>query len=84
VRGASEILGLDPLYIANEGTVVMAVDPSVCKAVLDALRPLAGCEEVARIGTAKPRGICPVTIRRLMGIELPLDEPAGAPLPRIC
>jgi hydrogenase expression/formation protein HypE len=84
VRGACEILGLDPLYIANEGTIVIAVDSATATDVVDLLRLIPGCERAAVIGKVCEAGNCPVTIRRAMGIELPLDEPSGAPLPRIC
>lgn len=84
IRGACELLGLDPLHIANEGTIVIAAAPESSEAIVHGLRDLPGCESAAIIGRTAARGICPVTIRRIMGIEQPFDEPSGAPLPRIC
>lgn len=84
VRGASELLGLDPLYIANEGTMVIAVDPAAADAALAALHSLPETRHAAVIGTVKERRISPVTIQRMLGREQPIDEPTGALLPRIC
>lgn len=88
VRGACEILGLDPLYIANEGTVVMVVGAEAADSVVSELKSIPGCEMAAVIGQAKAKTqtqpSTPVSIRRLFGTELPLDEPSGALLPRIC
>ena len=84
VRGACELLGLDPLYVANEGTIVIAIDPDYAELAVTALRKVARCEQAAIIGEVQPRSICPVTIRRTFGTHQPLDEPSGAPLPRIC
>jgi hydrogenase expression/formation protein HypE len=84
VRGACELLGLDPLYVANEGTIVAAIDSQYAEQALTALRQVPGCELAAIIGEVQPRDICPVTISRVLGVPQPLDEPSGAPLPRIC
>jgi len=84
VRGACELLGLDPLYVANEGTIVVAIDPCHADLAITALRQVPGCELAAIIGEVQAGGICPVTIRRTFGTHQPLDEPSGAPLPRIC
>ncbi len=84
VRGACELLGLDPLYIANEGTFVSVIASDHADAALVALRKISGCESVAIIGEVQPSGICPVTIQRTFASPRPLDEPSGAPLPRIC
>jgi hydrogenase expression/formation protein HypE len=84
VHGACELLGLDPLYVANEGTIVVAIDAEHAQSAISAMRSVAGCEQTAIIGEVQPAGISPVTIRRGVGPPRPLDEPAGAPLPRIC
>jgi hydrogenase expression/formation protein HypE len=84
VRGACEILGLDPLQVACEGTLVAAVAPDVAEPILQALRRLTCSAHAAAIGAVTRRRISPVTIQRTLGNEQPLDEPSGAPLPRIC
>ncbi|RMF36807.1 MAG: hydrogenase expression/formation protein HypE [Planctomycetota bacterium] len=84
VRGACELLGLDPLHVANEGTMVIAVAPQAVEEALETLQSFAQTAEAARIGEVQPNGLAPVTIRRLLGGERPLDEPLGAALPRIC
>jgi hydrogenase expression/formation protein HypE len=84
VRGACELLGLDPLYVANEGTIVVAVDPRFAEIAVTALHQIPGSGQAAVIGEVQPKGISPVTIRRTFGSPQPLDEPSGAPLPRIC
>lgn len=84
VRGACELLGLDPLYVANEGTFVVTVAPDAAAGALAALRGVSQSHEAAIIGTVCVRGICPVTSIRALGTAQPVDEPSGAPLPRIC
>jgi hydrogenase expression/formation protein HypE len=84
VRGACELLGLDPLYVANEGTIVVAIDADYAQSAIEAMRRVAGCQQAAIIGEVQPAGISPITIHRSFGPPRPLDEPTGAPLPRIC
>lgn len=84
VRGVCELLGLDPLHIACEGTMVVATPAGFSENALALLRRVPGMQSAARIGEVGPRGIAPVTIRRTLGAEQPLDDPVGAPLPRIC
>jgi len=84
VRGACEILGLDPLYLANEGKLVAIVPRSSAEAVLDAMRAHpAGCA-AAIVGevTAAPRGR--VVLATAFGGHRVLDTLAGEQLPRIC
>ena len=83
-RGVCELLGLDPLHVANEGTMVVAVEPAATDDALAALRSLPETASAAHIGTVDMRGLAPVTIRRSLGSDQPLDDPSGAPLPRIC
>lgn len=84
VRGACEILGLDPLTIANEGKLLAVVAPEKAEAALAAMRshPL-GCE-AALIGEiqADPAGM--VFLRTDIGGMRVLDMLVGDPLPRIC
>jgi len=84
VRGACELLGLDPLHVANEGTMVVAVEPGAGDAAVAALQGIPESCGSARIGRVTRRGLAPVTVERMLGPEQILDDPAGAPLPRIC
>ena len=84
VRGACELLGLDPLYVANEGKLVAVVAAADAARALDCLRahPLGRrAAIIGRIGAASDHG---VLVRGLLGALRVLDEPTGAPLPRIC
>lgn len=84
VRGVCELLGLDPLHIANEGTMLIAVPPADADEALATIRTLPGFDRAARIGEVRPRTIAPVVIRRANQREQPLIEPSGTPMPRIC
>ncbi|WP_219415778.1 hydrogenase expression/formation protein HypE [Pseudonocardia nigra] len=84
VHGACELLGLDPLYVANEGVLVAVVAPEVADAALAALGDLPGGEHAAVIGevAAEPPGM--VLVRTGIGGHRILDLLIGDPLPRIC
>ncbi|MBI4493910.1 MAG: hydrogenase expression/formation protein HypE [Chloroflexi bacterium] len=84
VRGACEILGIDPLYVANEGKLLALVAPEAAPAVLAAMRAHPDGQEAALIGvvTDKPRGR--VLLRTPWGGLRVLDMLVGDPLPRIC
>ncbi|MGN6543856.1 MAG: hydrogenase expression/formation protein HypE [Aureliella sp.] len=84
VRGYSELLGLDPVFVANEGTMLIAVPASQAERALDALRRTEVAAHARLIGHVAERGFSPVTVRRALGRDMPLDEPSGAFLPRIC
>lgn len=84
VRGVCEVLGLDPLFVACEGTMVIAVEPGFSEPALTALRKTPESANAAIIGRVFPATAAPVVVRRTLGRLQPLDEPAGAPLPRIC
>jgi hydrogenase expression/formation protein HypE len=84
VKGACEILGLDPLYVANEGKLVAVVAPEAADSVLDAIRnhPLgrdACC--IGEVVAAHPRR---VLLKTEIGGSRVLDVMLGEPLPRIC
>ena len=84
VRGACEILGLDPLTIANEGKLLAIVAPDKADAALVALRSHPLGRDAAIVGTvqAEPPGM--VFLRTDIGGLRVLDMLVGDPLPRIC
>lgn len=84
VRGLSELLGIDPLHVANEGTLVAAVPAASIEATLAVLRAVPITASAVVVGRVESRGFSPVTVRGALGRARPLDEPLGAPLPRIC
>lgn len=84
VRGFCEILGLDPLYLANEGKIVVAVPPDEVDAALAAMRahPLgAGAAAIGRAGPGEPGR---VTMQTIFGGRRIVDMLVGDQLPRIC
>jgi hydrogenase expression/formation protein HypE len=84
VRGACEMLGLDPLYVANEGKLIAIVEPAAAEGILEAMRhhPLGGAARI--IGTVTERQSVPVTMRTTFGTSRIVDMLAGDQLPRIC
>ncbi|MGH9406958.1 MAG: hydrogenase expression/formation protein HypE [Terriglobia bacterium] len=84
VRGACELLGLDPLHIANEGQFLAVVAPHCAEAALDALRRSPGGDAARIIGEiqAEPAGTVLVTTG--YGGSRVIDMLVGDPLPRIC
>ena len=85
VAAAAELLGIDPMYVANEGRLVAFVAPGAgaerrsprCEAV-------PGCEQAAEIGEvrAEPPGM--VMVETAFGGRRVMDQLVGDPLPRIC
>ena len=84
VRGVAEILGIEPLYIANEGVLVAIVAAEDADRALELMRSLPEGGEGARIGEvrAEPEGM--VFIRTGFGGTRVVDMLIGDPLPRIC
>jgi hydrogenase expression/formation protein HypE len=84
VRGASELLGIDPMYVACEGRLVAVVDGASASAALAALRahPLGADAAVIGAVTEQPPGI--VQLRTSFGGTRIVDLLVGDPLPRIC
>ena len=84
VRGACEMLGLDPLYVANEGKLVAIVAPEAADAVLAAMQshPLGSRARVIGSVSEKHPGL--VTARTVFGTTRIVDMLAGDQLPRIC
>jgi hydrogenase expression/formation protein HypE len=84
VRGACELLGLDPLYVANEGRFVAMVPESQAEAALAVMRRHAVSGKAARIGIVTHRPSPPVVLRTVVGTNRILDLLSGEQLPRIC
>ncbi len=84
VRGICEILGLDPLYLANEGKLVVVVGRSNADAVLAAMRSHSAGINACAIGEVidAPAGV--VLMRTCFGSEIIVDMLVGEQLPRIC
>lgn len=84
VRGACEILGLDPLFVANEGKMLFIVAAEDEARTLDALRKHPLGRDAVAIGRALPEYPGTVLVRTPLGSVFVLDIPAGEELPRIC
>lgn len=84
VKGVCEILGLDPLYLANEGTLVLFVPPDQVDAALAAMRATSAGKGAAVIGKASKDHPGRVTMRTLFGGQRLVDMLVGEQLPRIC
>ena len=84
VVGACEMLGLDPLYLANEGKVIAVVAPDAAASVLEAMRSLPEGEGSVVIGQviAEEEGL--VLLETELGATRVLGMLEGEPLPRIC
>src|SRR4051794_622347 len=87
VVGAAEILGIDPMHVANEGVLVAVVDPAHADAALAALRAV-GDEgtfgQAAEIGEVKTEPPGMVLVETAFGGKRVMDQLVGDPLPRIC
>ncbi len=83
VGAAADLLGIDPLHIANEGKAVLGVRPEVAERVLAALRAHPLGEHAAVVGTCIAEHAGAVILDTGFGRRL-LSEPEGEPLPRIC
>ncbi|NEE00644.1 hydrogenase expression/formation protein HypE [Phytoactinopolyspora halotolerans] len=84
VAAACEMLGLDPLHVANEGCLVAFVDPGDADAVLAAMRSDPAGRQAVRIGEVVADHPGRVTARTLIGAERIVDMLIGEQLPRIC
>ncbi len=84
VAGAAELLGIDPMYVANEGKLLAFVAPERGEAALAALRAVPGCEQAADIGEVTPEPPGMVLVDTAFGGRRVLDLLSGDPLPRIC
>jgi hydrogenase expression/formation protein HypE len=84
VAGAAEILGIDPMYVANEGKLVAFVAPEAADRALEALRAVDGCEAAAEIGEVRTEPPGMVLVQTSFGGRRVMDQLVGDPLPRIC
>ncbi|WP_141208847.1 hydrogenase expression/formation protein HypE [Streptomyces griseorubiginosus] len=85
VAAACDLLGLDPLVVANEGCLVAFVEADAAQEALTALRSLPEGSGSVRIGEVLPEGPAGrVTLRTLVGARRIVDMPLGEQLPRIC
>ncbi|GAB7016790.1 hydrogenase expression/formation protein HypE [Methanogenium cariaci] len=82
VRSASELLGINPLDVANEGKVVMGVAPDDAAAILAAIRSFPQGRDAAIIGVVKEG--TSVILETPIGGERFIEAPVGDPVPRVC
>jgi len=84
VAGAAEILGIDPMYVANEGKLVAFVTEQDSERALQAMRDVPGCELAAEIGEVRTEPPGMVLVETSFGGKRVMDQLVGDPLPRIC
>ncbi|MEO0425668.1 MAG: AIR synthase-related protein, partial [Pseudomonadota bacterium] len=84
VRGMCEILGLDPLYLANEGKVMAIAPASQAGELLEAMRAHPAGKDSAIVGEVHPAPAGRVILETSFGGDRVLDVLIGDQLPRIC
>ncbi|GAC1325091.1 MAG: hydrogenase expression/formation protein HypE [Chloroflexota bacterium] len=84
VNGACEILGIDPLYVANEGKLLAVVSPEVADAAVQAIQRVDGGEDASIIGEVREEPARMVLMNTQFGGTRMVDMLIGDPLPRIC
>jgi hydrogenase expression/formation protein HypE len=84
VQGACEMLGLDPLYVANEGKLLATVAPAAAEKVLEAMHRHPLGRDARIIGTVTDSHSAMVTLRTRLGTSRIVDLLSGDQLPRIC
>ncbi|MEE9366564.1 MAG: hydrogenase expression/formation protein HypE, partial [Dehalococcoidales bacterium] len=84
VASACEMLGLDPLYVANEGKLVAAVNPDDAENVLERMKKHRYGQDAAIIGEVKEENPGRVVMKTSLGTTRIIDMLVGEPLPRIC
>lgn len=84
VRAACDMLGFDPLYVANEGKLIVIVPAAEAQKALDAMHATQYGEEAVLIGQVKAAPAARVLMKTLIGGTRILDVLAGEMLPRIC
>lgn len=84
VRGACEILGIDPMYVANEGKLVAVVPPELAENILAAMQGNQLGKDAVIIGEVTDKHPGVVALRTGLGANRIVDMPIGEQLPRIC
>jgi hydrogenase expression/formation protein HypE len=84
VKGLCELLGFDPLYVANEGKVIMVVPPEEANRALASLKSHPLGQDAAVIGRIRSQSAGKVCLRTPIGGERIVDMLRGDQLPRIC
>lgn len=84
VKAACEILGLDPLYVANEGVFMTIVSPEIANSAVSILRTFEEGKNAAIIGEVVENHSGQVLIHNAMGGQRVVHMPVGEQLPRIC
>ncbi len=84
VRGACEVLGIDPLYTANEGKLIAVVESKTAEAVLEAMHRDPLGKNAIIIGTVSDENPGQVLMENSLGVKRIVDMPVGEQLPRIC
>ena len=84
VAGACEMLGLDPLYVANEGVFIALVEEATAKPFLDRLRQFESCQNAAIIGEVVEEHPKQVVLTSGIGGKRLVNMLVGQQLPRIC
>lgn len=84
VQGACEILGLDPLYIANEGRFIAFIPEKNAQSALEIMRSRPVSVDACLIGRVTENSSKLVTLKNNLGVERIIDMLTGDQLPRIC
>ncbi|NTW15924.1 MAG: hydrogenase expression/formation protein HypE [Syntrophaceae bacterium] len=84
VRGICEILGLDPLFLANEGKMVVFCSPEDTEVVLETMKRHEYGKNAAAIGEVEKQGRGRLLLRTVIGGAREIDLPTGELVPRIC
>jgi hydrogenase expression/formation protein HypE len=84
VAGAAELLGIDPMYMANEGKLVAFVAPEASERAVQALRSVSGGEQAVEIGEVRTEPPGMVLVQTSFGGRRVMDQLVGDPMPRIC
>jgi hydrogenase expression/formation protein HypE len=84
VAAACEMLGLDPLYIANEGKVVAVVEAEDADKIVEIMKKNKYGQNAAVIGEVTEKHAAKVTLKTALGTSRIVDMLVGEPLPRIC